>query len=209
MKEKTKNIIDKIFASIIMLTWIISLILTRKSICIAYIQVAILIIFVIIEYNNMVKLKKQMNNSYSVIDVYLQKRFDLIPNLVEVTKGYANYEKDILTKITEYRTSYNQNKDKDSLNKLNDEYNNLMLVVENYPDLKASEQFLKLQKSLIKVESELQAARRIYNTDTTKYNTKLNVFPSNIIAKLFGFKEGELFELEDRTVQGKNVQVDI
>ena len=102
---------------------------------------AILIIFVIIEYNSMVKLKKQMNNSYSVIDVYLQKRFDLIPNLVEVTKGYANYEKDILTKITEYRTSYNQNKDKDSLNKLNDEYNNLMLVIENYPDLKASEQF--------------------------------------------------------------------
>lgn len=169
----------------------------------------LLIIFVIIEYNSMVKLKKQMNNSYSVIDVYLQKRFDLIPNLVEVTKGYANYEKDILKEITEYRTSYNQNKDKESLNKLNDEYNNLMLVVENYPDLKASEQFLKLQKSLIKVESELQAARRIYNTDTTKYNTKLNVFPSNIIAKLFGFKEGELFELEDRTVQGKNVQVDI
>ncbi len=169
----------------------------------------LLVIFVIIEYNSMIKLKKQMNNSYSVIDVYLQKRFDLIPNLVEVTKGYANYEKDILTKITEYRTSYNQNKDKESLNKLNDEYNNLMIVVENYPDLKASEQFLKLQKSLIKVESELQAARRIYNTDTTKYNTKLNVFPSNIIAKLFGFKEGELFELEDRTVQGKNVQVDI
>lgn len=169
----------------------------------------LLVIFVIIEYNSMIKLKKQMNNSYSVIDVYLQKRFDLIPNLVEVTKGYANYEKDILTKITEYRTSYNQNKDKESLNKLNDEYNNLMIVVENYPDLKASEQFLKLQKSLIKIESELQAARRIYNTDTTKYNTKLNVFPSNIIAKLFGFKEGELFELEDRTVQGKNVQVDI
>lgn len=170
---------------------------------------AILIIFVIIEYNSMVKLKKQMNNSYSVIDVYLQKRFDLIPNLVEVTKGYANYEKDILTKITEYRTSYNQNKDKDSLNKLNDEYNNLILVIENYPDLKASEQFLKLQKSLIKVENELQAARRIYNTDTTKYNTKLNVFPSNIIAKLFGFKEGELFELEDRAVQGENEKADI
>lgn len=170
---------------------------------------AILIIFVIIEYNSMVKLKKQMNNSYSVIDVYLKKRFDLIPNLVEVTKGYANYEKDILTKITEYRTSYNQNKDKDSLNKLNDEYNNLMLVIENYPDLKASEQFLKLQKSLIKVENELQAARRIYNTDTTKYNTKLNVFPSNIIAKLFGFKEGELFELEDRAVQGENEKADI
>ena len=169
----------------------------------------ILVIFVIVEYNMMVKLKKQMNNSYSVIDVYLQKRFDLIPNLVEVTKGYANYEKDILSKITEYRTSYNQNKDKESLNKLNNEYNNLMLVVENYPDLKASEQFLQLQKSLSKVESELQAARRIYNTDTTKYNTKLSVFPSNIIANIFGFKEGELFELEDRAVQGANVKVEM
>ena len=169
----------------------------------------ILVLFVIVEYNMMVKLKKQMNNSYSVIDVYLQKRFDLIPNLVEVTKGYANYEKDILSKITEYRTSYNQNKDKESLNKLNDEYNNLMLVVENYPDLKASEQFLNLQKSLSKVESELQAARRIYNTDTTKYNTKLSVFPSNIIANIFGFKEGELFELEDRAVQGANVKVEM
>lgn len=169
----------------------------------------ILVLFVIVEYNMMVKLKKQMNNSYSVIDVYLQKRFDLIPNLVEVTKGYANYEKDILSKITEYRTSYNKNKDKESLNKLNDEYNNLMLVVENYPDLKASEQFLQLQKSLSKVESELQAARRIYNTDTTKYNTKLSVFPSNIIANIFGFKEGELFELEDRAVQGANVKVEM
>lgn len=169
----------------------------------------ILVLFVIVEYNMMVKLKKQMNNSYSVIDVYLQKRFDLIPNLVEVTKGYANYEKDILSKITEYRTSYNQNKDKESLNKLNAEYNNLMLVVENYPDLKASEQFLQLQKSLSKVESELQAARRIYNTDTTKYNTKLSVFPSNIIANIFGFKEGELFELEDRAVQGANVKVEM
>ena len=169
----------------------------------------ILVLFVIVEYNMMVKLKKQMNNSYSVIDVYLQKRFDLIPNLVEVTKGYANYEKDILSKITEYRTSYNQNKDKESLNKLNDEYNNLMLVVENYPDLKASEQFLQLQKSLSKVESELQAARRIYNTDTTKYNTKLSIFPSNIIGNIFGFKEGELFELEDRAVQGANVKVEM
>ena len=169
----------------------------------------ILVLFVIVEYNMMVKLKKQMNNSYSVIDVYLQKRFDLIPNLVEVTKGYANYEKDILSKITEYRTSYNQNKDKESLNKLNDEYNNLMLVVENYPYLKASEQFLQLQKSLSKVESELQAARRIYNTDTTKYNTKLSIFPSNIIANIFGFKEGELFELEDRAVQGANVKVEM
>ena len=169
----------------------------------------ILVLYVIITYNKFVTLKKQMNNSYSVIDVYLKKRFDLIPNLVEVTKGYANYEQDVLTKITEYRTAYNQHKDKDALNKLNEEYNNLILVVENYPDLKASEQFLKLQKSLIKVESELQAARRVYNSDTTKYNTKLNVFPSNIIGKIFNFKEGDLFELEDRKIEGENIKVDM
>ena len=169
----------------------------------------ILVLYVIITYNKFVTLKKQMYKSYCVIDVYLKKIFDLIPNLVEVTKGYANYEQDVLTKITEYRTAYNQHKDKDALNKLNEEYNNLILVVENYPDLKASEQFLKLQKSLIKVESELQAARRIYNSDTTKYNTKLNVFPSNIIGKIFNFKEGDLFELEDRKIEGENIKVDM
>ena len=131
-----------------------------------------LIIYVIVTYNIFIKLKKQINNSYSVIDVYLKKRFDLIPNLVEVTKKYANYEKDVLTKITEYRTAYNQTNDRDSIYKLNKEYENLMLIVENYPELKASEQFTKLQKNLIKEESELQAARRIYNNDITKYNTK-------------------------------------
>ncbi len=167
----------------------------------------LLVLFVILTYNKLVTLKRQMDNSFSVIDVYLKKRFDLIPNLVEVTKGYANYESDLLNKITEYRTSYAKNRDKESLDKLNDEYNNLMLVVENYPELKASEQFLKLQKTLIKVENELQAARRIYNNDTTKYNTKLSVFPCNIIAKLFKFKEGELFELQDRQIEGNNIKI--
>lgn len=168
-----------------------------------------LIAYIIATYNIFIKLKKQINNSYSVIDVYLKKRFDLIPNLVEVTKEYANYEKDILAKITEYRTEYNQKKDKNSIYKLNREYDNLMLIVENYPDLKASEQFAKLQKNLIKVESELQAARRIYNNDITKYNTKLSVFPSNIIGKIFNFKEGELFELTDRKNEEKNVTVEM
>lgn len=121
----------------------------RNIMTIALIVILVIIVlYVIITYNKFVTLKKQMKNSYSVIDVYLKKRFDLIPNLVEVTKGYADYEQDVLTKITEYRTAYNQNKDKDALNKLNEQYNNLILVVENYPDLKASEQFLKLQKVL-------------------------------------------------------------
>ena len=168
----------------------------------------VILLYVILTYNQFVSLKKRRDNSYSVIDVYLKKRFDLIPNLVEVTKGYAKYEQDILLKVTEYRTSYEKNKDEESLKKLNDEYNNLLLVVENYPELKASEQYLMLQKSLIKVENELQAARRIYNNDTTKYNTKLNVFPSNIIGKMFNFKEGNLFELEDKT-EANNININM
>ena len=184
----------------------------KKSTIVIIVVVVILVAIIaglVSNYNGVVSLSEEVDNKFATIDTMLQRRADLIPNLVEVTKGYANYEQDVLTKITEYRTAYNQHKDKDALNKLNEEYNNLILVVENYPDLKASEQFLKLQKSLIKVESELQAARRIYNSDTTKYNTKLNVFPSNIIGKIFNFKEGDLFELEDRKIEGENIKVDM
>lgn len=119
-----------------------------------------LIIYVIVTYNIFVKLKKQINNSYSVIDVYLKKRFDLIPNLVEITKEYANYEKDVLTKITEYRTAYNQKNDRDSMYKLNKEYDNLMLIVENYPELKASEQFAKLPKKPYKGRKRITGCKK-------------------------------------------------
>lgn len=156
----------------------------------------LLIIVVIAMYNNIVQLKHNVDKSESGIDVYLQQRFDLIPNLVEVTKTYMNYESDILEKITRLRTAYNLNKDINASNELNNQYKTIMAVVENYPDLKANEQFLKLQKSLVKIESQLQAARRIYNNDVTKYNTKISTFPSNLIANMFGFKERNLFVLD-------------
>lgn len=157
--------------------------------------IAIIIIIIGI-YNNIIRLKKHTEKSESGIDVYLQQRFDLIPNLVEVTKTYMNYESDILEKIARLRTAYNENKDINATKELNNQYKTIMAVVENYPDLKANEQFLKLQKSLVKIESQLQAARRIYNNDVTKYNTKISIFPSNIIANMFGFKEKELFTLD-------------
>lgn len=163
---------------------------------IVFIIIGIIIIFVIWGYNTLINLRNNSIRSRSGIDVYLQQRFDLIPNLVEVTKGYMQYENEVLEKITELRTSFNKNKDTGSMVELNHRYNNIIANVENYPELKASEQFLKLQKSLIKVESELQAARRIYNNDVTRYNTKINIFPHNIIANIFGFKEIELFVLE-------------
>ena len=154
------------------------------------------IITIIAIYNSIIRLKNNVDKSESGIDVYLQQRFDLIPNLVEVTKTYMNYENDILDKITRLRVIYNQSKDINASTELNNQYKSIMAVVENYPELKANEQFLKLQKSLVKIESQLQAARRIYNNDVTKYNTKISTFPNNLIADLFGFKERNLFVLD-------------
>lgn len=156
----------------------------------------LLLIVVIAIYNSIIRLKHNVDKSESGIDVYLQQRFDLIPNLVEVTKTYMNYENDILEKIAKLRATYNQTKDANASNELNNQYKSIMAVVENYPDLKANEQFLKLQKSLVKIESQLQAARRIYNNDVTKYNTKISTFPNNLIANMFGFKERDLFVLD-------------
>ena len=162
-----------------------------------WILLAILLFFIIFVYNSIIKSLKSVQQSASGIDVYLQQRFDLIPNLVEVTKGYMNYEKEVLEKISALRTLYNQNnKDIETINELNKQYHNIMLLVENYPSLKADQQFLKLQKTLIKIESQLQAARRIYNNDVTNFNTKISTFPNNLVAGFFNFKEEKLFVLE-------------
>ena len=136
----------------------------------------------------------------------MQQRFDLIPNLVDVTKAYIKYESGTLEKIAQLRAIYNENKDPRAVSALNNRYNTIMANVENYPELKAGEQFLKLQKTLIKIESQLQAARRIYNNDVTKYNTKISTIPVNIIANLANFKEEELFELEGSR---ENVKVEM
>ncbi|MBR4110260.1 MAG: LemA family protein [Clostridia bacterium] len=156
----------------------------------------IIVVSIILIYNGIINLKNNVKNSKSLIDVYLQQRFDLIPNLVEVTKGYIQHESELLQNIANLRSSYNTNKDSDSIRKLNNEYTNLIGVIEAHPELKASDLFLKLQKTLDKTESELQAARRIYNMDVTKYNTRINMFPFNIFAKMFGFSEETLFQAE-------------
>lgn len=159
--------------------------------------IIVILIFVVIGiFNNLVTLRKKAIQSQSGIDVYLQQRFDLIPNLVEVTKGYIKHESEILENVAKLRVEYNMNKSEEAANGLTKQYKSIMAVIESYPDLKASEQFLKLQRTLVKVESQLQAARRIYNNDVTKYNTKISTFPTNLVAKIFKFKEMKLFELE-------------
>lgn len=167
-----------------------------------YIIVILLIITLIVfvaEFNTFVRLKNKIKHSKSGIDVYLNQRFDLIPNLVECVKAYTNYEEETFSKIARLRTEYGNDKNKDLKKgaELNNEFNNLMAVGESNPNLKASEQFMNLQKSLEKTESQLQAARRIYNGDVTLYNTTISTFPNNIFAKVFGFKETELFQIEE------------
>ncbi len=172
--------------------------------------VAILVlIFILIlaSYNKLVKQRNVVKQSQSGIEVYLNQRFDLIPNLVECVKSYTKYEGETLNKIVELRNQYNKTKGVD-LNKateLNNNIDKILVVAENYPELKSSEQYLNLQTNLTKLESQLQAARRIYNNDVTNYNNSLETIPSNIIGKMFGFKKAELFQIEE--YKKENVKV--
>ena len=170
--------------------------------------VAILILIILSKYNKMIKLQNEVKKSKSGIDVYLNQRFDLIPNLVECVKGYTKHEKEVLENVTKLRMEYMKgNKNIKKAEKINDELNKILAIAENYPELKASEQFLNLQKNLSKMESQLQAARRIYNNEVTKYNTNISVVPNNIIANMFGFKEMDLFEIEE--FKRENIDINI
>lgn len=157
----------------------------------------VLAIFIILEYNICVRLRNKVKQAESSIDVYLNQRFDLIPNLVECVKGYKIYEERLLTKLVEKRNIYKDNPNLKEATDLNSEMLSLVGVAEGYPSIKANEQFLKLQEALTRMESQLQAARRIYNGDVTVYNTKITTFPTNIIAKIFNFREEDLFEIEE------------
>ena len=158
--------------------------------------IAGIIIFVLFSYNGLVTRRNKIKQAKSSIDVYLTERFELIPNLVECVKGYMKHEQVVLEKVAELRASYNARKDLKTGAELNQICNNIIGVVEAHPDLKASEHVLDLQKSLSKIENQLQAARRLYNSEVTIYNTKIATIPTNIIASIFGFKEEELFEAE-------------
>lgn len=171
------------------------------------IVLGIILIYVIATYNSFVFLIKSSEQARSTIDVYLKQRFNLIPNLVECVKGYQQYEQEVLEEIVKLRQQYDNKHDMESANKLNNEYNRIMMLIENYPEIKAGEQYMHLQKTLAKIESQLQAARRIYNGDVTRYNTKLSVVPSNIVGAMFGYKPKELFEIAE--AESANVKIDI
>lgn len=217
---ESNNTFMKVFLAIFFTIFIISFVGPFLPIILPFIKslnpiwwlvlaIVILVIWIMSSYNKFVHLAQKVNQSAGTIDVYLKQRFDLIPNLVETVKGYAKYEESVLEKITRLREEYraNNNANMSVSAELNDRYNQLLAVVENYPELKANENFLNLQKQLSKVESQIQAARRIYNSDVTVYNTKVHSVPSNIIAGIFGFKEASLFEIQAHERENININI--
>ena len=173
--------------------------------------VVIVVIAVIAMYNGLVQAKIKVDNAWSQIDVQLQRRFDLIPNFVETVKGYMTHESETFEKIAELRTSWASTKsvaEKATLdNQLSDALKTIMAVSEGYPDLKANQNFAQLSEELRNTENKISFSRQFYNDTVTMYNTKLEIFPSNIIAGMFNFKARDLFEAESAEAR-KNVKVD-
>jgi LemA protein len=172
--------------------------------------VAVVILYVIALYNGLIKLKNRVKEAWSDIDVQLKRRYNLIPNLVETVKGYATHEKELFENVTKARTAAmgaTGVKDKaETENMLTGALKSLFAVSENYPDLKASENFVELQRELRDTEDKIQAARRFYNTNARDMNIKIESFPANLIAKPLGFKMADFFEIEEPE-QRENVKV--
>lgn len=171
----------------------------------------VLIIAVIVIYNSLVTLRQRVKNAWSQIDVQLQRRFDLIPNLVETVKGYMTHEQDTLSKVTDLRSSWAKaqtvNEKAVLDNQLSDVLKSIMAVTENYPDLKANQNFIGLQQELSSTEDKISYSRQFYNDTVTRYNTKLELFPSNVIASMFHFDKEVLFEVQNEDAKN-NVKVD-
>lgn len=160
---------------------------------------ALIVIWVISLYNQLVRLRNRRQNAFADIDVQLRQRHDLVPQLVDTVKGYATHEKELLTKITEARTAAMGAKtieDKITAEQqLGSMLQGLKVAVEAYPDLKANQNFLQLQGELSDIENKLAAARRFFNGATTEYNNAVESFPGNLIARNFGFKREVMFDL--------------
>ena len=163
--------------------------------------VVVIAIVLIVIYNQLVTLRQRVQNAWSQIDVQLQRRFDLIPNLVETVKGYMTHEQETLTKVTDLRSSWANAKTVEEKANLEGELTNtlktIMAVAENYPNLKADQSFNKLQTELSDTENKISYSRQFYNDTVTMYNTKLETFPSNLVAGMFGFKSSTLFNVDN------------
>ena len=173
--------------------------------------IALIIVYLLICYNSFVKLNNQVKEAFSTMDVYLKKRWDLIPNIVETVKRYAKHEKETLEKIVNLRnSSYEKMNDSTKVNinnKLSQELGRLMAIAESYPELKSSDNFKDLSNQLSKIEDEIANSRKYYNGAVRVYNNKVEMFPSNIFAGLFGYKVKSMFEAN--ADERENVKVEL
>lgn len=190
-----------------------SLLIKQKNMEIVYgllAIVAVLAVWLIVVYNGLVRLKNRVQEAWSDIDVQLKRRYDLIPNLMETVKGYASHEKELFENVTKARTSAMSAQGVEEKGKaenvLSGTLKTLFAVAENYPDLKASENFAKLQDELSDTENKIQASRRFYNGQTRDFNTKIEVFPNNMVAGMLKFKKFEFFEADEKEKENVSVK---
>lgn len=177
--------------------------LTDGDFLLLEISIIILIIlgllFVII-YNDLIKQRNRVENAWAQIDVQLKRRYDLIPNLVETVKGYAKHEKTLLEDITKARAAVMSansiSETAEASNYLSSTLKSLFAVAENYPELKANQNFMQLQKDLMEIENKIAYSRQFYNDTVMKYNISIQTIPKNIVASLMGFKKKDLFEIQ-------------
>lgn len=170
--------------------------------------IVVIALWVIATYNGFIRIRNQKDEAWADIDVQLKRRYDLIPNLVNTVKGYAEHESATFAKVTEARTAamgaQSVAEHAEAENMLTGALKSLFAVSEAYPDLKANENFVELQRELTDTENKIQAARRFYNTNVRDMNTAVQSFPGNIIAGMFKFKEAEFFELDESDADAKD-----
>ncbi len=169
---------------------------------IVLIVIGIILVWAVFLFNSLVRKRNMMQNAWSDVDVQLKRRYDLVPNLVETVKGYKNYEASVLQEVTEARTSAMNVSGGGAAkaqaeNQLSGALKSLFAVAENYPDLKASANFQKLQDELSSLEDDIQSARRFYNAAVREFDNAIQVFPANLVAGILGFKQTEFFGAEE------------
>ena len=173
--------------------------------------IIIIIIYALVQYNSFVKLNNKVREAFSTMDVYLKKRWDLIPNIVETVKGYAKHEKDTLQEVIELRNGvYDKMSDDEKIKtneQLSNNINRMMALAESYPELKASDNFKDLSKQLTKVEDDIANSRKYYNGVVRIYNNKVEMFPSNVFACIFRFKTKPMFEASAN--ERENVKIEL
>lgn len=179
-----------------------------------YILIAVIVIILIaffVSYNNFVRENNKVKEAFATMDVYLKKRWDLIPNIIETVKGYAKHEKNTLTEVIKMRNSAYDNMSDDEKIKANEKLSSgiskIMALAEAYPDLKANENFKDLSNQLTKIEDEIASSRKYYNATVRDFNNKVEMFPSIIVAKLLGYKSKSMFEANEEERQ--NVKVSL